>query len=61
MACKHEHSKVIDSRERRRRRVYDDCQERFSTYEVTPEDFESVRRAERIIKTLKTYITNIKL
>lgn len=58
--CLHQNTRVIDSRERRRRRFCKDCGERFTTYEISPEEYEIVRKYSRTIKVLKLFVKNIK-
>lgn len=40
-----------------RRRIFcEDCGERYTTYEVTEEDFEAVKKAKRIINSVRNIL-----
>jgi len=57
--CLHQNTKVIDSRERRRRRLCKDCGEKFTTYEISPEEYEMVRKYTNTIRALKLFVGKI--
>lgn len=59
MNCLHKNARVVDSRERRRRRICLDCHERFTTYEISPEEYEDIRKISRSIKAIKLFAKNL--
>lgn len=60
--CKHEKTKVTDSRKEdtvRRRRHCLDCGESFTTYEISGEEVLKLRRAVRTLNAIRTAVKTI--
>lgn len=57
--CKHENAIVLDVRERRRRRICRECGERFTKYEISPEEYEVVKKYYNTIRALKLFVGKI--